>query len=704
MHYASATFETLPNEAIHGIADHLGNSSLQALSLVDKRAGSIASSALFDELDLSKRDADELEDLYYDLFEVDEEDSTAEPRLRGQHVKVINIQLIEDLCAQDDDDVSLGDSASEGETPDHEHQHEHGAGCNHGHEEGEEISEFEARQEWIEKCVDGLKSIGTAEIEISLLDSVLVDSADGNSWSREFLPAIKTLASKLEGKVDNIKLWIDSFSTGLDQDASDEKALSKLNAILEAFPVHLVRSLSLNGVSIKAGQQAVLKAVNSPKLEELCLKECSGDFTGWEPKSLKQLTLSWGAVEVESPADYLLALLLIESTAESLQKIILQNINGVDYKASVIGKPLSLPNLSHLQVADTHLGANSILDLFLVSVSTPALKELYLETEDTLASELAHIPGKVPSLKQLKLSEGRVRSASASGGALYSSAFTSTKQACETAGVELSVDYSVLRCDDWQELSGEIFRISQLATNLDTLSLSFTSAALLGIKIAEIVSLPKLRKLSIGITDFSNDAEPEEASGKAALETPSLPELFGLFELPEVRDLQVTLFARDGCIFLEDLNKVLEGDYLPKLEILGGAVMAHADISGEEFESYEHMVHSTCDKRGVESAGMRFMSRDDLLDEDYDSDEELDSASDPELDTIEEEDEEEYNDNASQDSGTAASPDEPVRKMSSRRRTGTSPQKRLAPADAVRGGRMRAASTSSGGSWNTDDE
>jgi hypothetical protein len=227
---------------------------------------------------------------------------------------------------------------------------------------------------------------------------------------------------------------------------------------------------------------------------------------------------------------------------------------------------------------------------------------------------------------------------------------------------------------------------------------------LLGIKIAEIVNLPKLRKLSIGVTDFTNDTEPEEVPEKAALAVPSLVELFGLFELPEVRDLQITLFARDGCDFLEDLNKALEGDYLPKLEILGGAVMAHADISDEEFETHEHLIHSTCNKRGIESSGMRFISRDDLLDDDYDSDEELDSSSDPELGTIEEEDEEEYNDNASQDSGTAASPDEPIRKMSSRRKTGASPQKRLAPADAVRGGRLRAGSTSSGGSWNTDDE
>ena len=682
---------------------HFGSSALREFSLVDKRCREAAAYSLFDHLDLGKRDGDELEKLYNDLFGGADEFNSK--RLSTRHFNTVTVQILEDACNTTEDG---------------------------------EFSEFELCQQVVSKFFERLKSVGTVQLELILSDDGSIDS-----WKSIIKPAVEDLAKKFAGKVDKVELWIESFATHEEDDDAIKFVDTKVGNILSAFPLIILQSLHLIGILVDKGANALTALINSPHLHSLTLRDCRGDFSNWTPQYLRLLTMTssmtWAPSKQDwTPADFLLALKLMASSASTLEGANYQNIDGISYAKPVSIKPFVMTELTRLELADSHLGRGSLVDTFMMTAVTPKLRTLDLTTEDALSSDLHDLPDKIPSLRYLKIKEGRIRSAPTDGDA---SNYRSTQEACQKNNVALHTEYSILRCDDWNELSSELSRVRSLADDLVSLSLSLRSAALLGLEISGDIVFPELRRLSIGITDVGvspvgEDEYDDEPDG--GLEVPSLINLIQHMDAPYLRELQVTLFAEKNCSFLEDLNSVIVKQRFPKLELLGGAIVASNDMEDEGFSKMEDVLRDLCEKHGVDSIPMRFISRNALgfgegsesEDEELDeTDEELDEASAAEqLDTIleeedwieeeegvevevdEEEDMEEedegFDREQEQEQQDKACMNEDVSSEDSGIDSNIAYQAKLKlNAAALRAnGRLRAASETSYDSWETDDD
>ena len=562
---------------------------------MDKRCCEAADFFHFGQLDLSNREIHKLEELYHDLF--CSPIGARSQRLSNRHFRKINLQILEDGYDTAEDSTS---------------------------------SDFGLRQQLALECIGMMKSIETIVLEITLLDYGGLES-----WSRIIKPAFNELANKIAGKVDKIELWIDSFSSSIESGEALNLMTTKIGQVVSSFPISLSKSIHLSGIEIDKVENSFAALINSPYLDSLTLKGCWGDFCNWLPHSLRTLSMSWEPSQhcsTPPPADYPLALLIMSYSAATLESVSLQNVDGIDYTRSLMKSRIVMAKLLHLELADLHLGQGSLLDVFILATATPELRTLKLTTTNALASDLYDLPEKVPTLRCVTIREGRVRSAPISGDA---SGYRATHKAFKEKNIALYTEYSCLRCDERADITCELFRIRSLAEDLVNLSLSVTSASLLGCDVFGAIALPKLRQLSICITIFTmppNKGEEEEELGE---EVPSLINLLNLLDATGLLELDLTLFAERNRFFLEELISVIKEGRFPKLETLRGVVVATNDIEDEEFILKEISLRHFCDRRGIYSAPMRFISRYDLLgcdgeESDKNNNEELEEAEDDE--------------------------------------------------------------------------
>ena len=563
-----ASFQCLPDEILHGILSYFGNSTLRIFSLVNKRYRKVAIYPLFRHVNLGTWDAVELEKLYNDLLG---DTSDINIRLSSRHLNTVSLQVPEDAC-----DIT---------------------------EDGK-ISGFELRQQVVSKCFDRLKSIGTVQLEVSLADDGSIDT-----WNSMIKPAIKNLAKKFAGKVNNIELWIDSFATIDPDEAILALTTLKVSDVISSFPLSALRSLHLNSIQIDQENNAIVNVINSPFLHPLTLKTCWGDFFKWKPEYLRSLVVIWESSQKASEpprSNFLLALKFMRSSALSLKSVSLQNIYEIHIAGPVPLESFVMAELVYLEVADSS-ERESLLNIILSIADTPKLRKLDFITEDAFSSDLRHLPDKIPSLRY-KFREKRNDIIPSSGDA---TGYRATQEACRKNDIQLRTVYSAGHYDYLDDLLSELSRIRNLAEDLVDLALSLRSVALINIQSSQGIDFLNLCKLSITITDFAVPSE-EVTEEDFTTKVPSLGDLFQVIEAASLRQLQLNYFAKN-CSFLYELVNVLYERRFPRLELLGGAIVAFDNISVAEYKLLEAGIRLQCGLCGIDCTPLHFTSEKALL-------------------------------------------------------------------------------------------
>lgn len=581
---------TLPKEVISLVIPHLRRSSLVSFSLVCKRFRELALPTLWQHLDLGKRDPEQLESLFGELFE---HSGTFE----GFHFQQVSLQMLEELAEVDLPDLDLG---SESSLEQNKGSETIGLTVqNGGKDDEDEIPELLKGQILVDKCLNAAQSIGTLNFEICLMDNVSV-----SAFEDVFMPTLEHTLGLVESKVSKFKVSIDCFSVGPQNGPYEISAQDKVVRILSAMTPGSIDSLCITGAHMDQSFQTTAAAV-LPQLWSLSLQSICGHFPCSFATSLRKLHVAWTDVDAGPDADNLRAALQLAAvSSNTLESLGIRSAAPLQFDTLDSGLQVTLPKLRTLEITDDEKGMGVVISSLLAHLAMPGLQLLGLDTSDIASVDLTALPTAIPSLRLVKLSGVSLSGKPASTDT--QAQISRTFETFEREGVDLRLAYDCLRCDDSASLTQELATIRLLASHVVALSLSCCECAASDLDKLPLISLPRLTELSFSLTDMdANAASPSRAT------VSDLPVklVLGALYAPAVTDLQVTVLLRGSdSPIVQDLCDLLEAGKFPCLQNAGGMILLNGSSSGE-MQAQDDKLREICYRLGVESSSLRIMSR-----------------------------------------------------------------------------------------------
>lgn len=567
----TSSINVLPDEVLCAVVQYLSVSSLRHVSLVSRRWQRLARPEFFRSLNLARRTATELAELHDELVYKDD----------GSEGPLVDARL-----------SSLFYAFAEGEADQQEFVDRHSVG-------------FE--------ILEAIKGSSTLYLDFSLN----IDTT--HTFRSTFVPAIEAFFHVMRSLiVKELRLRLDVFAlSGLiddEADHGDDPALvNKINRIIEIFSADTTTSICLSGLRVKSLPVSLGRTFAQPSVKHLSLQDCGPAFIDLGIPTLHKLDVSWGGQDVN---DWGLqaALNICKNSAETLQELSLQNVMRRSKPLSRDSLcPFQLPELTHLTLADNHMGFGSLFDLVTQYVDLPKLTNLVLATEDiiTAAEELAgEIPDDLPTLRNLRLIEGVPRRTTQ--GEISGLAFGELERKCQRRGVKLQTDLTI-RPQTPGELAYEFERVKVLANTLIKISIGCQTSTLLDMLHIPSIHVPECSELlvslaSSGVIQTPSNNSPEDAK---PVPKPCLKLLLDNLHAPALSKLQITLYIDDASAEgnLNDLRIAIAGKQYPCLDTVRGAFLAYAGTGSQGIQDQRYRFELLCMSRGIDYHAFKFIPR-----------------------------------------------------------------------------------------------
>lgn len=572
------TFDTLPEELEALIIKQIPTNALKQLSLVSHKWHKLVHLELFSALTLDDRSAAEIEEMYSELFKAS--NAVGCVSLTGKHVRTIDYSFTE--CDLDEEELRSKTTA-------------------------------------VAQILDALQSVSVLEVRLSLSDEASV------TFEEILLPVMESFFATARDKVKAIEITIDigasmAFLEGLDdmdlEMGNQEPLTQKVSQFCDIIPPSLVTSLFFVETELASIPPSLGRILQSSSLKELSLQDCNESFISMpQIPNLEDLSISWSG---EEQGDSAMGALFqsLSGSASTLKTLSLQAVLSTDVPLSGAGWSTvpSLPSLTRLQVADSHLGTGSLFDAVFSRSSLPKLSSLTLEVEDILASAsyINARPNLFGGLRFLKLVEGGGKR-EPQGEVLYTAAYSRLQEICQQSDVDLEVSVST-RCSTPLELTQEAKRLEVFAANLTCIALNCNCEAQPGIHNLPHMHFPNVQRLLVGYCGSLTPRPTEKPELEVGMAPPALKSLFEHFECPKLTSLKLTVFIDDesATANLAELEGIIKEGIYPCLERLAGAVMSAPGMSAQAFEALEDAITTACEQRHVDCTSLSFMSRGEL--------------------------------------------------------------------------------------------
>lgn len=453
-----------------------------------------------------------------------------------------------------------------------------------------------------------VKSVETFDLTVNITSDPPVGTM--------LLSALGRFSQVAASKVNKVKLEL-LCNGPEDDDASRYRTKgnsARIKQMLQAMPASLVSNLHLSGITgaSKRTASALGDALGTlVNLTDLGITECLVDMTSWKPSGLKVLSLSCigeGGMQKSFPAAYG----IINSSSQTLERITLHDTQGCRLKVKLPAKPLQLPQLRHLELADRDISRGSLFATLLPSIKVPKLQYLYLDMVDVFTPDLSAVVTRIPTLKGLHLGQGLLRCEADDAAVPSNPGFHATKLACAKAGVDLRVTYTTDLCHTGQDLEDEIVRVGIVADNLITLSLGVAVNAATGFEDMQPLCLPKLSHLFIALVPSDINDEAATASGNPDI----LGRALSKIDAPLLRSLKLSVSVGNKIDTLRSVITTLKEGRFSKLTVVG------EDILQDQLEaipSHENSIQSAIFDCTADTTSVRFIT---VMDEDTFTDEE----------------------------------------------------------------------------------
>lgn len=542
---------------------HLPNSSLKAVSLTNHALSKIAAPELFADIDLGKREPEQIRRMQADLF-----GPRSSGRSRNLHVRSILVQLLEEACASGN---VFGNKQVRRSV--------------------KTVSEFLVR------------GPSTEKFEISVC---IYENLSAKRFEAIVAPAISKYLESMKDKAGKLTLSIDDLAFEVPDEKQELALISRVSHIVSLAAAYGLNELFLNGVNCSQIGSA-LSSDAACHIGLLSLQDCRGLPPNWTSPTLRSLRISWpGGDDIEAAVNLVTAYELICGCVNTLEHLVLQNIErfgntgaSVSIMPIVSRNKITLPVLRHLRVADGSTGVPYVLSTITKHFELPGLLKLVLETEDILACELQESLRQMPALRRLELEEGRMF-----GKAVPEcNAFSVTADICKDRRIELSLTVSSLRCDTKEQMNSELSRLRILADFVRSFSISLSSVAYLASADCPIIALPHLRSLGLCITDCADQAAVVN----------DVTTFLRLLAAPNLLSLNFTAFTKGELSLLDQLVKLLQTRHFSRLETLDGACMASPNAPANVFRQHETAFQTSIAALGIDAQAFRFIDRSTLL-------------------------------------------------------------------------------------------